>query len=350
MLACGSRNNCGGGMSQFHRDNHYVPKFYLNQWATKGRVATCNLLVPDVRTPIWGMRSLKGIAFRQNLYTNVIDGIETDALERWLDREFEAPAERALQLAVRDQRLDFSDWRLLVRFAMSQDVRTPSRLREFLQRYGSLMPSLLDEVLTNAVAKLEAGVLPPSTRESGTGHGLPLKVEISREEDGSGKVHVETVVGRSMWQWGVEHLLTSTINKISVKGWTILKPANGFSWPTSDNPLIRLNYVNDVNYNFSGGWEVQKGDILLPLSPNHLLFRSGGVRPLKRGTRLDQITTSRIQRMIVEHADRFVFAREPFAVEAIRSRVVDFEAVREERDFWRRWNNDQIAVEQGFRK
>jgi len=54
--------------------------------------------------------------------------------------------------------------------------------------------------------------------------------------------------------------------------------------------------------------------------------------------------------MIVEHADRFVFAREPFAVEAIRSRVVDFEAVREERDFWRRWNNDQIAVEQGFRK
>lgn len=337
-------------MNQFHRDNHYVPKFYLKQWASNGRVPTYNLLVPDVRTPSWGMQSLRGIAFRQNLYTNVINGIETDALERWLDREFEAPAESSLKLAVQDQRLEFVDWRLLVRFAMSQDVRTPSRLREFLMRYGTLMPSLLDDVLSNAVAKLEAGGLPSSRPQSDAGHGLPLKVAIRREEDGSGKIQVETIVGRSMWQWGIEHLLTSTINKISVKGWTILKPASGFAWPTSDNPLIRLNYVDDVNYNFSGGWDVPKGDILLPLSPNHLLFRSGGVRPLMRGTRLDQITTGRIQRMIVEHADRFVFAQEPFAVEAIRSRVVDFEAVREERDFWRRWNNDQIAVEQGFRK
>lgn len=337
-------------MNQFHRDNHYVPKFYLKQWASNGRVPTYNLLVPDVRTPGWGMQSLRGIAFRQNLYTNVINGMETDALERWLDREFEAPAESSLKLAVQDQRLEFGDWRLLVRFAMSQDVRTPSRLREFLMRYGTLMPSLLDDVLSNAVAKLEAGALPSSRPRSDAGHGLPLKVAIRQEEDGSGKIQVETIVGRSMWQWGIEHLLTDTINKISVKGWTILKPANGFTWPTSDNPLIRLNYVDDVNYNFSGGWDVPKGDILLPLSPNHLLFRSGGVRPLKRGTRLDQITTRRIQRMIVEHADRFVFAREPFAVEAIRSRVVDFEAVRDERDFWRRWNNDQIAVEQGFSK
>ncbi|AWH45784.1 DUF4238 domain-containing protein [Stenotrophomonas sp. ZAC14A_NAIMI4_1] len=335
-------------MRQLHKNNHYVPQLYLRGWASENRIPTYSLLVEDPRVPLWTLRSLKSVAYRPNLYTRSVDGVQDDALERWLDREFEAPAVAAFKRAIADQRLAPDDWRKLVRFAFAQDVRTPARLRQFHKRQAASMPALLETSLSSALAKLSAGTLPPLARHREPGRGLPLRLTVDAAEDDASNVGVEALVGRSMWQWTIDHLLTKTIEKISMKGWTILKPASGFLWPTSDNPVVRLNYFGDYRYDFDGGWEVQNGDVIFPLSPDHLMFRCLGSRPRSRGSRVDVETTRKIQRIIIENADRFVFSKSPFRCEDIRQRVVNGAAFRDEKAFWERWDAEQIDAERGY--
>lgn len=336
-------------MQQLHKDNHYVPQVYLRQWATNGLVPTYNLLVPHQRTPLWKHHSLKGIAFHKHLYTQMMGGVESDDLERWLDCEFEAPAERALTRAVTDQRLTADDYRNLVRFAMAQDVRTPARLREFLRRQAQVMPQLLDKTIHEAVEKLGRKELSLHQAMAPNSSGFPLNVLVEDKGDGQAVLRAETVVGRALWHWSLRHLLTSSIAKIPYKGWSILRAAHGYSWPTSDNPLIRLNYIDDGHYDFRGGWLVQNGDVLLPLSPAHLLHCCVGRRPFSRGFRLDPVTSERIRRIIIEHADRYIFAKEEFDLHQVRERTVDPDLYRMEREIWTKWHAEQTEAEQGFR-
>jgi hypothetical protein len=47
-------------MQQLRKDNHYVPKLYLKQWAHNGKILTYRLLVQNENVPLWKEQSLKG--------------------------------------------------------------------------------------------------------------------------------------------------------------------------------------------------------------------------------------------------------------------------------------------------
>jgi hypothetical protein len=112
-----------------HRDNHYVPRSYLKRWTHDGsRLWLYRVLVPHARVPLWRETSTRGITYHEHLYTRVAASGESDEIERWLDAEFDAPAEEAIAKAVANKRLSPHDWRLLARFFAAQDVRTPARL------------------------------------------------------------------------------------------------------------------------------------------------------------------------------------------------------------------------------
>lgn len=258
-------------VKQAHVANHYVPKLYLKQWAASGMIPTYRLLVPNESCPLWKRHSLRGIAYHQHLYTYIAGGEATDEFERWLDSEFEGPAEKAIDRVVREDTLTPEHWMRLARFAVAQDVRTPARLREFLARQSVQMPDLLQRVVHDSVRRLEHGESPAGLQAAAAeeeSKAFPLKVTIEREPDGGGTLNAATLVGRKMWIWSLRHFLTSTIEKLPKTRWTILHAPSNLSWPTTDNPLIRLNFFGPTNYNFGGGWGVQNGDILLPLSPS----------------------------------------------------------------------------------
>lgn len=145
-------------IQQLHKDNHYVPKLYLKQWADQGFIPTYRLLVPSENVPLWKKQSLKGIAFHQHLYTYLVGQEETDEFERWLDREFESPAEEAIRRVVQEERMEAEHWRRLVRFAVALNVRTPARLKQFIGRQNEKLLALMDETLQSSVQKLEAAV------------------------------------------------------------------------------------------------------------------------------------------------------------------------------------------------
>lgn len=335
----------------FHRDNHYVPRLYLKRFAASpGRVLTYRILVAHSRVPLWQPSSIKGIAYHAHLYTRIASGVQTDEVEKWLNDEFETPAEEALMKATADMRLTQADWNNLVRFAAAQDVRTPARLAENLQRWHETLPTILEDTLHEAVRKLE------SARKSGeviTTTGVPnseyIPFRLRKEiEPGQkfGKIKSEVVVGRGLWLYSIRHLLTQTEKVLHNNRWTILSPPEGLTWFTSDDPVVRLNYYGNGGYDFKGGWGNPGTEIFLPLDPRHLLYTKVGCRPPRRHSVLARAEAESIRRFIAEHAHRLIFAAsEEAEVPKLRPRTVDAALLRNENEQWRRWHQDQTTAE-----
>lgn len=298
--------------------------------------------------------SLKGLAYHAHLYTRVVATGLTDEVERWLDSEFESPAGTVIQKVVNDERLTPQDWSHLIRFLAAQDVRTPARLREMLQRGHQTLPELLEDTLKKSVHELEIsrreGLLDRS-RSIDTEY-LPCRVttELSPGEE-QGRLRVEIVNGRGLWLFNLKQLLTRTINVLFEHKWTILRSPEGMEWLTSDDPVVRLNYHNAARYGFGGGWGSPGTEIFLPLSPRHLLYTKIGAKPPQRGTVLSNELANRLQRFTIEHAHRCILAKEEDKnVSKIRPRVVDSAAFKSEADQWRRWHDEQTNAERNLKQ
>lgn len=335
-------------MHQLRKDNHYIPKLYLKQWATNGLIPTYRLIVPNEKFPLWKNQSLKGIAFHQHLYTYLVGQEETDEFERWLDREFESPAEEAIRRVLQEDRMLPEQWQKLVRFALALDVRTPASLRSFIRRQNDSLAAIMEKSLKNSIQKLDDASRtnePLPNTEWDTDKFSPFRISIDEQENETSQIQVETIIGRRLWIWQMKHLLTKTINRIPNHRWTILHAPSEMSWPTSDNPLIRLNFRDSKNYDFNGGWGVKNGDILLPLSPKHLLYTCIGNRVPPRGTTLDPANAKLIKNIIIQHADRHIFSQESSDIHLIRPRLVCPITHKEEQENWHRWHIEQCKAE-----
>jgi hypothetical protein len=232
----------------FHRDNHYVPCLYLKRFLGEdGRVATYPILVADSRVPDWKRKSTKGIAYRAHLYTRMVSGEESDEVETWLKREFEDPAEDALGKATADMRLTPKDWRNLIRFVAAQDVRTPARLTEHLQRGQDSMQAILQESLEEAVRKFALAKRSGERvviKKASYSEYLPVRITRKIEQGQSfGQVKAEAINGRGLWLFGIRHLLTNSLTVLYEHKWSILEPPDGLVWFTSDDPVVRLNLL-----------------------------------------------------------------------------------------------------------
>jgi hypothetical protein len=128
--------------------------------------------------------------------------------------------------------------------------------------------------------------------------------------------------------------------------WTIMTPAPGLAWFTSDDPVIRLNYYGDGAYDFGGGTGKNGAEILFPLSPKCLMYTRIGYNSPKRGTAFSRSHTELIRRIIAEHAFRYIYAQLPDNdIPTLRPRVVDNERYQREQTYWNTWHSSQLAAE-----
>jgi hypothetical protein len=337
-----------------HRDNHYVSRGYLKRWAFDGsKLWAYRVLVSHAAVPYWRKTSTRGVAYHEHLYTKIAASGESDEIERWLDSEFEAPAEQAIDKVISDRRLTPSDWKVLARFFAAQDVRTPARLVENLERWAGWLPELIQDSLTESVAQLEA--MTPTERTArpkaiSVHDDLPFRVSVERSKDETGGLlKGEMVSGRALWIWGMRHLLTKSIEALYRHRWTILAPPEGETWFTSDDPVLKVNFNSLTDYTFGGGWGSVGTDLLLPLGPRHMLFTQIGKPVPPRGTRMDAEKAMVIRRLIAEHAHRYIFATtpDPF-VPKVRPRTVDSEELTRETNEWRRWHVEQTSAERSL--
>jgi hypothetical protein len=204
------------------------------------------------------------------------------------------------------------------------------------------LPGILDHTLRDVVRKLgesrDRGEIAQQEPTGGT-ESIPLRVtkEIEPGHD-VGKLKAEVVVGRSVWLFSMRHLLKNTVSVLQQQKWTILSAPQGIHWITSDDPVIKLNYYRPGVYDFKGGWGNRGTEILLPLSPRHLLYTQVGQRRSRRGE-IPRAEAEMIRRFIAEHAHRLIFAAEPDPeVPRLRPRTVNA-------DLWRKWHEEQTAAE-----
>jgi len=331
------------------RDNHYVPSVYLKQWATEGMVPTYRLLVPHERVHSWKLASLKGIAHHRNLYTYVGESGETDEFETWLDQTFEAPADTVIKRALSGAPMSVEDWQKLVRFTAAQDVRTPQRFREFMDRQTRSLPEMIERTLAEGLRKFQDGSWGNQPQPAHPPLALArdlFQVKITASGDDMAAVRVEATIGRRMWIECCRMLLTSTLQSLMRHRWTIWRAPPGITWPTSDNPVVRLNYYGPGHYDLQGGWGKANGEILMPLSPTALLYTKVGERPPRRDSVMPEPLAQSIRRILVENADRMVFDQSESDVPLLRPRHVDAAACAQEREAWKNWGPEQSAAEQ----
>lgn len=329
---------------------------YLKAWSgDSDHLQSYRVLVPHPNESLWKARSPKAVAFHRNLYTRMAAGGETDDVETWFETEFETPAGKPFGRALNDRSLTPHDWASIIRFLAAQDARTPARMFERLRHWNETMPAFLNECLEESVNKLEeysrTGIKIPKAPPADDLDLFPLRTIITPNSGSDDAViHTQATIGRSMWLWSLKRLLTTTLRVLHNHRWTILRSPPGVDWLTSDNPVLRLNYSSPASYDFRGGWGSPGTEIMMPLSPTHLLYTQIGAKRVPvRGTVMTVDFATQIRRFTVEHAHRYVFSRtvDP-DVPVWRPRTVDNAAFRDEREFWESWNALQVEAERPY--
>ena len=338
----------------FRRDNHFVSCGYLKRWADREkRIWAYRTLVSHSNVPTWKHASFKGLAYHQHLYTRALVSGQSDEIERWLASDFEAPAEGPIDKLIHGSRMTCKDWKCIIRYVAAQDVRTPARFAEMMERWEHEMPDTLERALQTTVRELETAARdgkPVEGKRTPTSIEYPAKVTIeARPDQEGGFLKYETVVGRAMWLSSLQCLLMRTARVLLNHRWTVLLSPPDVKWVTSDNPVVRLNYYGRDGYDFRGGWNNPGTEILLPLDPRHLLYtKIGGAVP-RRDKEIDHKMAERMQRFLIENAHRLVLASEcDEFVPRIRPRVVDAVAYQSEIEQWKQWHERNSLAEQNL--
>jgi Protein of unknown function (DUF4238) len=304
------------------------------------------------------MSPVRGLASKADLYTLLEDEEELDEFERWFEQEFETPAEEAIDKAGSGQRLRRDDWEKLILYCLAQDLRTPRTYHQITSRFAESLDGMLGDVVQRLKQAAEQGLLQPAElRESDPKLDAmrdAIRVSINPDaypERDEGQIAVKALAGRRLWLNEVKRQATGKFRSVALSHeWSIAEPANGMTWITTDHPVVRLNYCgDDGKYDLNGGWGRRNGNILMPLSPRHLLFTEIGTRRPRRCTFSPEFT-SLLRKVQVESALDDIFADAPSKdVVTLRRRVVDAEAYTERQKAWASWHEDQNRAERDFR-
>lgn len=340
-------------MNQITHDNHYVPQFYLKQWSQDGNhIWTYQILVSNENVPTWKRRAIKGVAYLRDLYTEIQNNNEVDDFECWIGINFETPAIQSIQKVLKDNPLTQEDWDRLAIFVGSQDIRTPLQYLESMERWEKKLPKLLKTSLEKSLQILQRDGKLENQRSNSSSKVYEmnlediLTIETSIKGDvesyGQSYIGASILAGRKLWIEQQRYLLSKTINVLKKHKWSILKPAPGYQWFTCDHPVVKLNYYNRGNYDLKGGWDVNGGNILMPLSPRHLLFTQIG-EYLPDRIKLSSRKTKLFQEIIAKRALRWIFANEPLEIiSKYRQRHVDSDIYHFEAKQWRDWHRKQL--------
>lgn len=343
-------------MDNITRNNHYVPQLYLRNWSkTPDKVWRYRLLVSHTNVPLWDNASIVSTGSFNDLYTYSDGESESDEFEQWFNTEVEIPANKVITKVVNNALLSRNDFNVLSKYVAAQYVRTPARLNKQLKFYKNKLPASIDAALNRAIKKLEMKIEKGETiqvnNENDAARFIPARVTIQRNTDNDdGLIKYETLLGRGVWLYEIRHVVENTSRVLQNHHWQIIKVAPGAKWCTSDDPVICLNYSGLDNYDFGGGWNRPNSEIILPLSPQHILYTKVGSSSDDDILQENPFYTFLFQKLIIEHAHRNIYSYSAFdSISACRQRVVDYDTFNYEKDTWTKWYAEQTSAEQALK-
>ena len=335
---------------QFTADCHYVPKFYIKNWSNDSKtVHVYRTVVKSKSDPLWSLNSIKSLPVIRNLYTSESYGVEYDDLEKWFNIEIEKPASVVLRKVTIGEHLSKSDYNILIRFLAAQIVRTPKFFLQHLERIKRELPSILNDTIQNmnkllSFKSIDTSSLIHENNNINTDQ-LPIRAHFITDTQHP-YLQIEALPGRKMWQYEIKWLMEHTEKVLHQHRWDIIKSAPNVNWATSDDPVICLNYKDEHHYDFNGGWGRKNGNIIFPLSPHHLMFTEIGNKPSTSKLNNNTYFSSLMQKMIIEHAYLYVFAKEEIKMMYhFHPRKIDMGTYEKEIGAWKQWGELQHTLE-----
>lgn len=339
-------------MSKLSRDSHYIPQATLRLWSQDGlRIQAYQILVPHAKVPIWKSRPIKGMAFHRDLYTTFSGSNESDSFEHWIGKEFEEPGIKAVNKLLSNSRLTRDDWKKLACFVAAQDVRTPLNFIEQMQVWDQRIKPILENSVNHSIERIQDAQrkglnLQPEGIVNEFSDLVHVKIGPTDDKNPE-QLYIKTEVnlGRNYWVASMRHLLNGVGKVLCTHRWSVAEPYGIEEWPLTDHPVIRLNYYGPDNFNFKGGWNSPGTELMMPVSPRHLLYVQVGKKTKNRFT-FDFQMTRLIQEMIVKRAHRWIFSKSPAQwIETIRPRLINPELYKTEQKAWKEWHKKQIEGE-----
>lgn len=339
-------------MNNLSRNNHFVPQMYLDAWKNKNnKVWTYDLLVPNENCNLWNERTTKSIASQQNFYIVLKDKEEADDIEKYMNEKFEMPASKPLKKAIKGEELSDGEWKAIINYIGCQIVRTPAFVSKMLNmsknKFGDMFQQTVSEIgeVLNNVPLEELKKYSQEQNHTEENKMFPLKIIDTGIDCGDKRIlKVETIIGKSYYLHEMMHLLSETIKVLQKHEWKIINLDERVKIPTSDNPVICLNYYSNNNYDFGGGWDNNGSEIVFPISPNKIIYTKVGARDIQ--FKLDYNLSIKIKTMIVEHAYRRIFSidNEKWITKA-RKRYVNMDEFNREKKMLENWHENYKSIE-----
>lgn len=331
-------------MKEFRAKNHYVPMMYLKNWAKDKRVWTYRKLVSSSNVPTWEQKSIKTITRIEHLYTTQDDKNISDEFEVWMHEAVENPARISIEKVVENGKLSSDDYTNICRFLIAQSIRTPAYYIRMVELATKIFPEVAAATMQKAERKLKNPRFRDQLKYASNGsleksNDYNLKLEfIKTEEDAS--VRIEGSVGGQEWVHHMKRLITNRTYDLTRNRWFII-PASREPWPTSDDPVVRLN-------KYAKGWDLQGGlnrrgtFLALPLSPNHLFCTNVKYKISLDSLHKDAEICDLICNAIVQNGLQYVFSEKPsLNIPQMTPRIEDANGFNEMQEAFKNWHVNQ---------
>ena len=288
------------GKNKITRNNHYVAQMYLRAWRNENNLIwTYNLLVPSDRVYTWREESTRSISKAYDFYTTIEDGKEIDKLEKVFGARYEAPAGIPMKKAIRGEELTKEEFEKIIDYVGAQIFRTLAYMEKHKLSNINQINKEINKIL---------GI----KNNSGTERELNDRVLrlINEVSEGNGiEEAYEITLGKAYNIFRLRNILR-TLDKIRAYDWKIVDVDPEVYLPTSDDPVILLNYGNQNNYDFKGKIDHVGTQIIMPLSPNKIIYtRVGKIN--KAPDILTKKQSEFIKKLIIEHAYRQIYSIVP---------------------------------------
>lgn len=339
-------------MNNISRNNHFVPQMYLEAWKNdNNKIWTYDLLVPNEKCNLWNEKSSKSIASQQNFYILIKDKEEADDIEKYLNEKFEMPASKPLKKAIKGEKLSDDEWNAIINYIGCQIVRTPAFVSKMLDISKNGLKNTFLQTISEIEKRLNNMTLEElkkySQKQNDTKNNemFPLKIVDTGVDCGDKSIiKVETIIGKSYYLYEMMHLLNETIKVLHKHEWKIINLDDRVKIPTSDDPVICLNYYSNNSYDFGGGWDNKGSEIIFPISPSKIIYTQVGAKDIQ--FELDYYLSMKIKTMIVEHAYRRIFSIDNEKwITKTRKRYVNIDEFNKEKKMLENWHENYKNIE-----
>ncbi len=338
----------------FHTWNHFVPQFYLRAFASEpGLLRHYPILVSKKAKQPWNSLAISRAAAQEHFYTRIHEDAEFDDFERWLDREFESPAQEAIERAITGRQMQREHWKQIIRFWAAQDQRTLASYSSFISSQAPHFKATMDETFsstTEQIRRLQDTDDPIEVRATSQNDQLfPMRVLVTPSENpGMMQVQADAVLGRKMWLWAVRQALRDggPLDSLVERRWTILVAPEGGEWFTCDDPAIKGWPNRTVTRHVEGCWHLPGTILSMPLSPRHLLYTKVGYPVPTRGTVLSFAEAQAVRLAIAQYALRSIYSpKDHLDMLKLRPQVVDRDRFLEEERGRSSWHQTHTRAE-----